>query len=121
MDIAAQYLLGEHDFTSFRAAGCQSLSPNRDIYFVKTWRNNNLIIFEITANSFLHHMVRNIVGSLIIVGKKEKPPEWIGDLLSLQDRFFAGATASSKGLYLCKVNYPEKFAIPKFRLGPVFL
>ena len=114
MDKAAQYLLGEHDFTSFRAAGCQSLSPNRDVHNARVWREKKLVILEITANSFLHHMVRNVVGSLISVGKGENPPEWIDSLLIKHDRSIASPTAPSNGLYLCGVDYPLKYKIPKF-------
>jgi tRNA pseudouridine38-40 synthase len=121
MNIASKYLLGEHDFTSFRAAGCQSLSPNRNVQFVKAWREDNLVIFEITANSFLHHMVRNIVGSLIIIGKGERPPEWISSLIFKRDRTIAAPTAPSNGLYLCGIKYPEEFSIPKYKFGPKFL
>ena len=121
MNIASMHLLGEHDFTSFRAAGCQSLSPNRSVQFVKAWREDNLVIFEITANSFLHHMVRNIVGSLIIIGKGERPPEWISSLISERDRTIAAPTAPSNGLYLFGVDYPEEFCIPKYKFGPKFL
>ena len=118
MEAAAQKLLGEHDFTSFRAAGCQSLSPNRDVHSVKVWRESQFVIFEIIANSFLHHMVRNIVGSLISIGRREKEPEWLGSLLKDCDRSKASSTAPSNGLYLCGVNYPSRYKIPKFNLGP---
>ncbi len=121
MNIASKCLLGEHDFTSFRAAGCQSLSPNRNVHSVKVWRDENLIICEITANSFLHHMVRNIVGSLITIGKGENPPEWISSLISERDRTIAAATAPSNGLYLCGVSYPKEFNMPKFKFEPKFL
>ncbi len=118
MEAAAQQLLGEHNFTSFRATGCQSLSPIRNVYSVKVWRESQLVVFEIIANSFLHHMVRNIVGSLISIGKKEQEVEWIGELLENCDRSKASATAPSNGLYLCGVSYPSRYKIPKFNLGP---
>ena len=121
MDQAAQHLLGENDFSSFRAAGCQSNTPNRNVHAVKVWRQASLVILEITANAFLHHMVRNIVGSLLCVGRGERPADWLGDLLESRDRTKAAPTAPSNGLYLVKVSYPNQFGIPEFTLGPQFV
>ena len=121
MDEAAQQLLGEHDFSSFRASGCQSLSPNRNVHSAKVWRQGGLVIFEITANAFLHHMVRNIVGGLLCVGRGQQSVDWLGSLLECRDRTKAPATARGNGLYLVKVSYPDNFQIPEFDLGPQFV
>ena len=121
MDQAVQQLLGEHDFSSFRAAGCQSKSPNRNVHSAKVWRQAGLVIFEITANAFLYHMVRNIVGSLLCIGRGQKSVDWLGDLLACHDRTQAPATAPGNGLYLVKVNYPDEFKMPEFYLGPQFV
>lgn len=121
MNVAAQSLLGEQDFSSFRAAQCQSNSPNRFVHFINVVRQNNFVIIDIKANAFVHHMVRNIAGSLIAVGKQEKPIEWMKQLLEARDRTLAAETAKPNGLYLIEVDYPEHYAIPKSELGPLFL
>ncbi len=106
MHEAAQYLLGENDFSSFRAAHCQSLSPMRDVKYVSVTRRHDLVVVEIIANAFLHHMVRNIVGVLMDVGAGAKPVGWMPELLALRDRTKASATAPPNGLYLAEVSYP---------------
>lgn len=121
MHQAGQYLLGENDFSSFRAAQCQSHTPWRNVHHLNVWRQQDYVIVDIQANAFVHHMVRNIVGSLIEVGLGKQPPEWIGWLLAARDRTLAAATAHAEGLYLVDVTYPEQFNIPKNRLGPLFL
>lgn len=121
MHQAGQYLLGENDFSSFRAAQCQSHTPWRNVHHLNVWRQQDYVIVDIQANAFVHHMVRNIVGSLIEVGLGKQPPEWIGWLLAQRDRTQAAATAHAEGLYLVDVTYPEQFNIPKNRLGPLFL
>lgn len=121
MHQAAQCLVGEHDFSSFRAAHCQSNSPLRNISEISVTRRNDYIIIDVRANAFLHHMVRNIVGSLIKVGDQEKPCNWILELLEAKDRTKAAATAKPNGLYLVKVDYPEKFVLPDTQIGPLFL
>lgn len=121
MHQAGQYLLGENDFSSFRAAQCQSHTPWRNVHHLNVWRQQDYVIVDIQANAFVHHMVRNIVGSLIEVGLGKQPPEWIGWLLAQRDRTLAAATAHAEGLYLVDVTYPEEFGIPKNRLGPLFL
>lgn len=121
MHQAGQYLLGENDFTSFRAAHCQSRSPWRNIMHINVSRHNHYVVVDIKANAFVHHMVRNIVGSLLVVGKKEKPPEWIEWLLQAKDRNLAGATAKAAGLYLVDVDYPQEFELPIVPIGPLFL
>ncbi|QCI15890.1 tRNA pseudouridine(38-40) synthase TruA [Buchnera aphidicola] len=115
MHSEAQFLLGEHNFTSFRALSCQSLSPCRKIIKLNVFRFKSLVIIDIMANSFLHHMVRNIVGSLIEIGISKKKKFWIQELLQKKNRRYAGATAPAKGLYLINVEYPLYFNLPKSR------
>ena len=107
MNSAAQALLGEHDFTSFRAANCQSLTPMRNVHAISVSRHEDLVIVDITASAFLYHMVRNIVGSLLEVGRARQETDWIADLLVARDRNLAGDTAEARGLYLASVTYPE--------------
>lgn len=121
MHRAAQSLLGEQDFTAFRASHCQSNTPFRNIHQVHVIRTGDYIVIDITANAFLHHMVRNIAGSLIEIGKGEQEESWIQTLLDAKDRTLAAATAKPNGLYLVRVFYPEQFAIPSVPMGPVFL
>lgn len=121
MHEAGQYLLGENDFTSFRAAHCQSRSPWRNVMHLNVARYGQYIVVDIKANAFVHHMVRNIVGSLMVVGRGEQPIEWIDWLLQSKDRTLAGATAKAEGLYLVSVDYPEIFGLPKLPIGPLFL
>ena len=121
MHLAGQYLLGENDFTSFRAAHCQSRSPWRNVMHLNVSRHGHFIVVDIKANAFVHHMVRNIVGSLIVVGRGEQPTEWIQWLLQAKDRNLAGPTAKAEGLYLVEVDYPQEFDLPKVPVGPLFL
>ncbi|WP_137166535.1 tRNA pseudouridine(38-40) synthase TruA [Salinimonas lutimaris] len=121
MHEAAQALLGEQDFSAFRAAHCQSKTPYRKVTDVKVSRQGRYVILEIQANAFLHHMVRNIAGSLIEVGAQEQPVDWIGSLLQSKDRTMAAATAKPHGLYLVDVTYPAQFGLPERPLGPLFL
>lgn len=118
---AAPYLIGEHDFTSFRAIQCQSHSPNRNVTDLNIIRRGAYIIVDIRANAFLHHMVRNIVGTLLVVGRGEQPAEWVKSVLEARDRTAAGATAKPNGLYLVDVTYPEQYPLPKGPMGPLFL
>ncbi len=121
MHQAGQFLLGENDFSSFRAAQCQSHTPWRNVHHLQVSRQQDYIVVDIQANAFVHHMVRNIVGSLIEVGQDRQPVEWIKWLLEQRDRTLAAPTAKAEGLYLVDVTYPEHFGIPKGRLGPLFL
>lgn len=116
----AAYLVGEHNFNAFRAAQCQAKSPVRKVHHLHLARRGDLIVLEIQANAFLHHMVRNIVGVLIAVGAGDKPPEWVAQVLASQDRTAGGATAKPHGLYLVAVDYPEAFALPRLAPGPLF-
>ncbi len=117
MHRAAQVLVGEQDFSSFRSAACQAEHARRNVHWIKVSREGDFVYIDIEANAFLHHMVRNIVGSLIMVGRGEQPEEWIAELMQLQDRNQAGPTAASDGLYLVKVTYPEELGITP----PVYL
>ncbi|MFC0180103.1 tRNA pseudouridine(38-40) synthase TruA [Thorsellia kenyensis] len=121
MHDAAQDLLGEHDFTSFRAITCQSHTPFRNVHSISVHRFDKYVVIEIKANAFLHHMVRNIAGSLMEIGKNHQPKEWLGELLLLRDRKLAAPTAKPYGLYLVDVDYPEHFGIPKLPKGPLFI
>ena len=121
MHQAAQTLLGRNDFTSFRTVHCQSHSPHRTLHHCDVTRLGDYIVVDIKANAFLHHMVRNIVGSLMKIGQEVKPVAWMKEVLEAKNRCLAGVTAPSAGLYFVGVDYPEEFAIPKSRLGPLFL
>lgn len=121
MDTAAQVLTGEQDFTSFRAASCQSSTPMRHIDFVHVQRLGELVIVDIQANAFLHHMVRNIVGALILVGRGRMSAAELQQLLLLRDRTKAPETAPPNGLYLVGVSYPEHFGLPAPDPGPWFI
>jgi tRNA pseudouridine38-40 synthase len=118
MHEAAQSLIGEHDFSAFRSSICQAAHARRTLYSVQISRHQDYIYVDITANAFLHHMVRNIVGSLLMVGTAEKPGAWIGQLLAGRDRSKAGPTAPAHGLYLIKVTYPDHFGLPQHILYP---
>lgn len=115
MQNAAHYLMGEHDFSSFRGRDCQSKTPVRRIDRISVYSEmeafsqTRLIKIEISANAFLHHMVRNIVGSLIKVGLGQQNPEWILEVLNARDRKVAGRTAPAEGLYFMSVTYPDHF------------
>ena len=121
MQIAGNLLLGEHDFSSFRAAECQAKSPIRTITYLQIQRYGNLIVFDLRANAFLQHMVRNIIGNLVYIGKGKYPPEWMQDLLQGGDRMLAAPTFSPAGLYLAKVSYPNQWALPDFSVMPEIL
>lgn len=121
MNKAAQYLLGEQDFTSFRSVECQSKTPMRNIHTLEVSRHGDLIVIDICANAFLHHMVRNIAGVLIAVGSNRMPVEWVQDVLDAKDRKLGAETAPSYGLYLVEVRYPEAFGVSTSVPGPLFL
>lgn len=112
MHDAAQALVGHHDFSSFRAAECQSASPIRKLQRIQVTRCNEFVVLDVTANAFLHHMVRNIAGVLIAVGRGRQPPDWPATLLRIRDRAQGGVTAPAAGLYLFGVTYPERFGLP---------
>jgi tRNA pseudouridine38-40 synthase len=111
MQRAAQVLVGEHDFGAFRSVACQSRTPNREVREIRVERRGSEVVIEIEANAFLHHMVRNIVGSLLPVGRGERPLGWIGELLHGRDRDRAGPTAPAQGLVFLGPRYPSRFGI----------
>ncbi len=119
MHDCAQVMLGEHDFSSFRAVGCQAKSASRNIHSVDVSRQGELIYIDIKANAFLYHMVRNIAGSLMVVGRGERPVDWFSELLVAKDRNLAGITAPATGLYLLRAFYPEPFILPNLAQKPV--
>ena len=121
MQRAAQCLLGENDFTSFRAVQCQSRTPWRNVHHIHVTRYGAYLVVDIKANAFVHHMVRNIVGSLLEVGCGNQPESWMSELLALKDRTLAAATARAEGLYLVAVEYPQRFDLPQLPMGPLFL
>lgn len=112
MHRAAQSLLGENDFSSFRSAACQALHARRELQAISVHRHGEVVEVEVQANAFLHHMVRNIVGSLLLVGAGEKPENWIGEVLALRDRNEAGPTAPPQGLVFVGPLYPEHWQLP---------
>jgi tRNA pseudouridine38-40 synthase len=109
---AGRVLIGTHDFSSFRALACQAKSPVRRLNYLELKRHGDLIELAVGADGFLHHMVRNIAGVLMAIGRGDAPPEWTGELLALRDRTQGGVTAPPHGLYLSAVDYPEHFQIP---------
>lgn len=121
MHEAAQHLLGEHDFSAFRGSGCQAKHAVRSIQAISVERRGQMVVIEVTANAFLLHMVRNIVGVLIEIGIGEKNTEWTLSVLQTRDRRKAAMTSTPYGLYLVNVDYPAHFDLPKLPKGPFFL
>ncbi|MGE5793387.1 MAG: tRNA pseudouridine(38-40) synthase TruA [Bacteroidota bacterium] len=111
---AAQALVGEHDFSAFRSAECQAKTPVRELAGVAIERCGDYVLLELSANAFLHHMVRNVVGCLVQVGKGAAPPEWLAEVLAGRDRRRAAATFGPEGLYLTRVSYPARWKLPAF-------
>ena len=109
---AAQALIGTHDFSAFRASECQAQSPVRTMHSLEISQQNDLILLSFRANAFLHHMVRNIVGSLVQVGNANQPPAWIEKLLITRDRSLAAPTFAPDGLYLAKIDYDSRWDLP---------
>lgn len=112
MQRGAAFLVGEHDFSAFRDGECQSRSPQRQVHALRIFRQRELICFEIRANAFLHHMCRNIVGTLFEVGLGRRPIEWVGDVLDSRQRTSAGTNAPACGLYFVNVEYPSRYRVP---------
>ena len=112
MQEAARHLEGVHDFSAFRSAACQAKSPVRRMQSIRLEQHGEFIVAELTANAFLHHMVRNLMGLLIDVGEGRGRPDAARDLLAARDRRFAPATAPASGLYLWRVHYPPVFELP---------
>jgi len=112
MHRAAQSLLGENDFSAFRTVHCQAPHARRDLQEIEVRRIGGEVVIEVQANAFLHHMVRNIVGSLLMVGRGEQPEVWIGELLAGRDRTIAGPTAPATGLVFLGPKYPNTCGLP---------
>ena len=118
---AAQCFVGTHDFNALRAAACQAHSPVRTIHNLQISEFGKLIVIDVQANAFLHHMVRNIAGLLMMIGAGERPITWAQEVLESCDRKAGGVTAPPHGLYLVQVQYPQQFQLPERYLGPLFL
>jgi tRNA pseudouridine38-40 synthase len=116
---AAQCLIGTHDFTAFRAAGCQNKTPVKQMYEVAVERKGDAIVFTLRANAFLHHMVRNLVGSLIYIGQGRRPVEWMRELLEGRNRHVAAPTFMPDGLYLARIEYDPKWEVPHDPSSPL--
>lgn len=114
MDSECACLIGQHDFSSFRAAECQAESPVREMRQAQVVRNRGLVEFRFSANGFLHHMVRNLVGCLVAVGAARRPAGWVAAVLEARDRDAAAPTFGPEGLYLSGVDYPPVFGLPDF-------
>jgi tRNA pseudouridine38-40 synthase len=113
MRAAAEYLIGEYDFTSFRSSECQSKTPIKTMYSIDIISDEPWLYFRIRGNAFLHHMVRNLVGSFLLIGKGKRSPEWMAEVLAAKDRHQAAPTFMPDGLYLAKIAYPDQYAIPR--------
>lgn len=109
----AQWLVGEHDFSVFRATGCQAKSPVKTMYALQIHQVDDLIVFSLRASAFLHHMVRNIVGALLYVGNGRRDPDWIAELIASKDRSISAPTFMPDGLYLGEIAYPDRWEIPR--------
>lgn len=120
MQQGADLLVGEHDFSSFRAVACQAKNPVRTVQRLEVTRSGDFLYLDIQANAFLHHMVRNIAGVLMTVGCGERPVEWVREILALRDRTRGGVTAPASGLYLVGVGYPEAFGVASEGVVPVY-
>lgn len=121
MQEAANVLVGEHDFSAFRGANCQAKSPIRTIESLQIIRHDAFVVIEIKANAFLHHMVRNIVGTMYPIGGGLRPASWIEEVLSSKDRRNAGVTAAPFGLYLSHIKYDALWQLPNIPVGPFFI
>ena len=113
MQSAASCLIGEHDFSSFRASGCQAKSPIKILYRFDIARQGDLILFDCSASAFLHHMIRNLVGALVYVGMGRQPPIWFVNLLAACDRRLGAPTFAPDGLYLVGIDYGDQWALPQ--------
>ena len=120
MQQAARCLVGQHDFTSFRAVACQAKSPVRTVYRLEVARCGDMVYLDVEANAFLHHMVRNIAGVLMAVGRGDRPAEWVDEVLQYRDRSRGGVTAPAGGLYLVGVSYPPQYGVAAQGVVPVY-
>jgi tRNA pseudouridine38-40 synthase len=119
MHAGAQHLVGEHDFSSFRAAECQARTAMRNLHEISVIRRGELVILDVCANAFLHHMVRNIAGVLIAIGTGEQPTRWAAEVLAARDRTQGGVTAPASGLYLSGVRYAPALGLPSEPVDPL--
>ena len=119
MHDALQCLVGTHDFSAFRASECQSPTATRCIERISVHRHGHFVVLEVTANAFLHHMVRNIAGSALRVGEGARSTEWLAEVLASRDRRQAGLTAPAGGLYVVEVRYPSDLGLPVQALAPL--
>ena len=113
MEAAAQYLIGEHDYSSFRSSECQAKSPIKTLYSIEIISAQPWLYFKIRGNAFLHHMVRNLVGTFLMIATGKQSSEWMSEVLAAKDRRVAAPTFAPDGLYLAKIAYPDEFAIPE--------
>lgn len=118
MRSAAQHLLGEHDFSAFRSSQCQAKTPLKNLAQLDIQQQGDTIIFNLTANAFLHHMVRNILGCLLYVGKGKYPSDWLREVLAGRERKFAAPTFAPDGLYLRHITYDAKWGLPQGTMPP---
>ena len=116
---AAQHLVGVHDFSAFRSSQCQAKSPIKQMHEVSVERRGEALVFTLRANAFLHHMVRNLIGSLIYVGNGRHEPSWLADVLAGRDRNDAAPTFMPDGLYLAKIDYDPKWGLPQEATSPL--
>jgi tRNA pseudouridine38-40 synthase len=116
---AAAHLIGTHDFTSFRASGCQAKSPVKQMHELSIARHGDVIVFTVRASAFLHHMVRNLVGALVYVGTGRNEPQWMAEVLASRDRDAAAPTFMPDGLYLAKIDYDPKWGLPQEAASPL--
>ena len=116
---AAEHLVGTHDFSAFRSSQCQAKTPVKQMHQVSIERHGEVIVFTLRASAFLHHMVRNVIGSLIYVGQGRHPPAWLGDVLEGRDRNDAAPTFMPDGLYLAKIDYDPKWGLPHEATSPL--
>jgi tRNA pseudouridine38-40 synthase len=112
MQMASACLLGEHDFSSFRSSECQSKTPIKTVYDIQILDQKPWVYIVVRANAFLHHMVRNLVGSLLAIGQGKQPAEWLNQVLEAKSRQLAAPTFLPDGLYLARVGYPLEHHIP---------
>ncbi len=120
MRSAAQRLVGRHDFSTFRALQCQAKSPVRTLHRCAVSRSGDFVYIDVEADGFLHHMVRNIAGVLMAIGRGDRAPDWVSTLLALRDRTQGGVTAPPQGLYLTRVVYGPQFSVPQRPQPPTF-
>jgi tRNA pseudouridine38-40 synthase len=118
MQVAASCLLGEHDFSAFRAAECQAKSPIKTLRRAEITRHGDMLVFDFEASAFLHHMVRNLVGALVYVGKGNHPPQWLAELLAGRRRQDAAPTFAADGLYFAGVDYDPQWQLPALPPSP---